>query len=47
MAGTLKIINVEKLFFIGAALALKSLDDMLDSGVVNALVLRNPHLVFS
>ena len=47
IARALEVINFQKLLFICAAISLKSFDDVLNGGVVDASVVRNPHLVFS
>jgi hypothetical protein len=45
MTGPLQVLNVEELLLVGAALLFKGLNDVLDSGVVDTLVLSDPHLV--
>ena len=46
MAGSLEVLDIEKLLFVSASLAFKGLYDVLDGSVVNVLVVRDPHLVF-
>ena len=47
MASTVEVIDVEELLLVRAAKALVCLDDVLHCGVVDALVVRDPHLVFT
>jgi hypothetical protein len=46
MAGSLEVLDIEKLLFVSASLPFKGLYDVLDGSVVNVLVVRDPHLVF-
>ena len=47
MAGAVEVIDVQELLFVRAAKTLVCLDDVLHCGVVDALVVRDPHLVFT
>ena len=45
LAAFLQVFNVQELFFVCSARALKGLNDMLNGGVINPLVMWDPHFV--
>lgn len=47
VTGSLKILYIEELLFICPARSLKSFNYILDCGVINALVMWNPHLILT